>query len=68
MRALYVLMATFITLMIAIAILLGGLGDIQGNHGAMPFQRNSAYGVQEVSHTHTETVDFCAITLILSSA
>jgi hypothetical protein len=61
MRALYVLMATFITLMIAMVILFGGLGDIQGNHWAMPFQRNSAYGVQEVSRT--ETIDFCAITL-----
>ena len=53
MRAWYVLMATFITLMIAMVIILGGLGDIQGSHWAMPFHRNSAYGVQEVSRTET---------------
>ncbi len=53
MRAWYILMATFITLMIAIVILLGGLGDIQGNHWVMPSQMNSAYGVQEVSRTET---------------
>jgi hypothetical protein len=53
MRAWHVLMATFITLMIVMVILLGGPGDIQGNHWAMPFHRNSAYGVQEVSRTET---------------
>jgi hypothetical protein len=46
-------MATFITLMIAMVILLEGLGDIQGSHWVMPSQMNSAYGVQEVSRTET---------------
>jgi hypothetical protein len=53
MRVWYVLMATFITLMIAMVILLGGLGDIQENHWAMPSQMNSAYGAQEASRTET---------------
>ena len=42
MRVWYVLMATFISLMIAMVILLGGFGDIQGYHWAMPYQMNSA--------------------------
>ncbi len=53
MRVCYVLMASFITLLIAMVILLGGLGDIQGNHWAMPSQMNSAYGAQEASRTGT---------------
>jgi len=53
MRVWYVLMATFITLMIAMMIFLGGLGDIRANHWAMPSQMNSAYGAQEASRTET---------------
>jgi hypothetical protein len=49
MRAWYALMATFITLMIAMAILLEGPGDIQGNHWVKPSQMNCAYGIQGAS-------------------
>ena len=53
MRAWYILMATFITLIMAMVILLGNLADIQGNHWAMPSQMNGAYSDQVVSHTET---------------
>ncbi|MGD0821046.1 MAG: hypothetical protein ABSA71_09915 [Desulfomonilia bacterium] len=53
MRAWYILMATFITLIMAMVILLGNLGDIQGNHWAMPSQMNGAYGAQVASRTET---------------
>ena len=53
MRVWYILMATFITLMIAMVIVLGSLGDIQGNHWSMPFQMNSAYCAQEATRVET---------------
>ena len=53
MRVWYVLMATFISLMIAMVILLGGFGDIQGYHWAMPYQMNSACDAQVASRTRT---------------
>jgi hypothetical protein len=55
MRIWYILMATFITLMIAMVILFGSLGDIQGNHWSMPSQLDSAYGAQEASRVETST-------------
>ena len=53
MRAWYILMATFITLIMAMVILLGNLGDIQGNHWAMSSQMNGAYATQVVSRTES---------------
>ena len=53
MRACYILMATFITLIMAMVILLGIIGDIQGNHWATPAQMNGAFGAQVASHTET---------------
>jgi hypothetical protein len=49
MRIWYILMATFITLMMTMAIVLGSHGDIQGNHRAIPSHINSACDAQDAS-------------------
>jgi hypothetical protein len=58
MRVWYVLMATFITLMIASALLLGGLGDLRENHQVTLSQMDDIYNVQETSHRGRNTSSY----------
>ncbi len=57
MRVWYALMATFITLMIAMSIMLGIFNDLQVNHRATfsIAQMNDAYGAQGASRTVQKT-------------